>query len=224
MGDLILGLDEAGRGPVMGPMVLAGCLVEKKDEITLRRLGVKDSKLVTPNRRGFLENEIKKIAKAFEIVVCETGEIDGAVKDGSKLTSLEADKFAEIINQINTGKERIKVIIDCPSIGIRSWTNLLKPKIKNLSNLDLIIEHKADRNYLSVGAASILAKAERERRMDLLKEKYGQEIGSGYCTDPLTMRFVEKFALKYKNDDLFRKSWSTWEEACEKLVQIELNF
>ncbi len=222
MVELILGLDEAGKGPVMGPMALAGCLIEKEDEILFRRLGVKDSKLVTPGRRGFLEAEIKKIAKAFEIIVCETAEIDKAVKDGSKLTKLEADKFAEIINRINDGKEKMKVIIDCPSIGIESWTNLLKPKIKNLSNLDFVIEHKADRNYLSVGAASILAKSERERRMDILKEKYGGEIGSGYCTDPLTMRFVEKFALKYKNDDLFRKSWSTWEEACEKLTQIEL--
>ena len=222
--ELILGLDEAGKGPVIGPMVLCGCLIEKKDEIQLRRLGVKDSKLVTPKRREFLEIEIKKIIENYELVVCESNEIDESSFAGIKLTEFEAERFARIINNLNDGKERIKVIIDCPSIGISSWTDLLKPKIKNLSNLELVIEHKADQNYLAVSAASILAKCERERAMDKLKEEYGTEIGSGYCADPATIRFLEKFANKHKDKGIFRKCWSTWKNASEKLNQVQLNF
>ena len=222
MGELILGLDEAGKGPVIGPMILVGCLIEKRSERYLRRLGVKDSKLVTPKRRDFLESEIKKIIKGFHTIVCEAEEIDSTNGDGVNLAELEARKFAEIINKLNTGEERIRVIIDCPSIGINSWTDKIKMKIKNLSNIDLIIEHKADVNHLAVSAASILAKSERERRISKLKEKYGEEIGSGYCTDPLTMKFTKKFALKYGHDGLFRKSWVTWRDASEKLVQSEL--
>ena len=98
--ELILGLDEAGKGPVIGPMVLCGCLIEKKDEIQLRRLGVKDSKLVTPKRREFLEIEIKKIIKNYELIVCESNEIDESSFAGIKLTEFEAERFARIINKL----------------------------------------------------------------------------------------------------------------------------
>jgi len=224
MVELILGLDEAGKGPVIGPMILCGCLIEKKDETPLRRLGVKDSKTVTPKRREVLEREIKKIIKDSILIVCEPDEIDESNAKGIKLTEFEADRFAKIINKLNTGKEKIKVVIDCPSVGINGWKELLRPKIKNLSNLDLVIEHKADKNHLAVSAASILAKCERERAMDKLKEKYGVEIGSGYSSDPSTIKFVQKYANKYKDKGIFRKCWSTWKNASDKIKQIELSF
>ncbi len=224
MMNLVLGLDEAGKGPVIGPMILAGCLIEKKDETKLRRLGVKDSKAVTQKRREFLEEEIKKIAKNFMIVICEAKEIDRLNEKGTKLTELEAEKFASIINKLNAEKEKIKIIIDCPSIGILSWRDIIKLKIEKLSNVELVIEHKADQNHVAVAAASILAKCERERKISELKKKYGDEIGSGYTSDPLTIKFVEKFANKFADDGLFRKSWSTWKTASEKLKQNGLDF
>jgi len=224
MVELILGLDEAGKGPVLGPMILCGCLVEKKDENQLRHLGVKDSKTVTSKRREFLEKEIKKIISNSITIICEPKEIDESNAKGIKLTEFEADKFAKIINKLNSGKERMKVVIDCPSIGINSWTDLIKPKIKDLSNLELVIEHKADKDHIAVSAASILAKCERERRMNKLKEKYGDEIGSGYSSDPLTIKFVQKYANKSKYVELFRKSWATWKNASKNLKQIELDF
>ncbi len=223
MAEFILGLDESGKGPVIGPMILAGVLIEKKHERHLRKLGVKDSKEITPKRRNFLEVEIKKIIKDYHLIVCEASEIDSTNGDGINLTELEAREFAKIINQFNNSEDNLKVIIDCPSIGIKSWTETLKPKIKNLSNIELVIEHKADKNHISVSTASIIAKCERERQMAKLKEKYGNIIGSGYCHDPLTISFIEKFALKFKNDGLFRKSWSTWKNAADKLAQIELD-
>ena len=224
MDELILGLDEAGKGPVIGPMILAGCLIDRKIEKEFRLLGVKDSKMVTPNRREILDKEIKSKAINFKTVAIFPDDIDDKSEKGIKMTELEAEIFSSIINELNDDKTKIKVVIDCPSFGISKWTDMLKTKIKNLSNLEFVIEHKADKNHIAVAAASLLAKAEREREVSKLKEIYGDEIGSGYCSDPLTIKFLEKFALKHKNKGIFRKSWITWKNAATKLKQVELNF
>jgi len=207
---LILGIDDAGRGPVIGPMVLAGCLIDEKFEKELKKLGVKDSKQLTQKRREFLAEKIKESAETFEIVLARPEEIDGKNKAGINLNAVEAIKTAEIINKINKGYTKIKVIIDCPSVSIEKWTDFLKTRIDNLSNLEIHCEHKADVNHVSVSAASILAKCTREIEMTKLKEKYGDEIGSGYCSDPLTIKFLEKHNQTYGDNGIFRKTWSTW--------------
>jgi len=60
--------------------------------------------------------------------------------------------------------------------------------------------------------------------MKKLKEEFGEEVGSGYCSDPLTMRFLDEYALKHKDSGLFRKTWITWKKAFDKLSQQTLNF
>lgn len=219
---LTLGIDDAGRGPVIGPMVLAGCLVDEKTEAELKKLGVKDSKQLTQKRREFLVEKIKEKAEGFEIVLSYPNEIDGKNHNGINLNVLEAIKAAEIINKINKGFKKIKVIIDCPSPGISKWEDLVKTKIDNLSNLEIHCEHKADRNHVSVSAASILAKTIREKEMSLLKEKYGKEIGSGYCSDHKTYKFLENYSQKYKKNGLFRQTWSTWKRARSTKEQKKL--
>ncbi len=222
MVELILGIDDAGRGPVIGPMVLAGCLIDSKIEPELKKLGVKDSKQLTQKRREFLAEKIKNSAETFEIVLAYPEEIDGKNRDGINLNALEAIKMAEVINRINKGFGKIKVIIDCPSVSIEKWKDFLKTKIKNLSNLEIICEHKADINYIAVSAASILAKCTREIEMAKLKEQYGTEIGSGYCSDPLTTKFLEKHSQTYGDKGIFRKTWSTWKDACSVAEQKKL--
>lgn len=220
---LTLGIDDAGRGPVVGPMVLAGCLLDEDAERELKKLGVKDSKQVTQKRREFLVEKIKERAETFEVVLAYPDEIDGKNHDGINLNDLEAIKTAEIINKINKGFNRIKVIVDCPSPSIEKWTDYLKTKIDNLSNLEIHCEHKADVNHVSVSAASILAKIVREKEMTLIKEKYGNEVGSGYCSDKKTYKFLEENLHKYKSDGLFRQTWATWRTACAKAQQKKLN-
>ncbi len=222
MENLILGIDEAGKGPVIGPMVLAGCLIKKEVEKEFRKKGIKDSKDITPKRRVILDEWIKEHSEDFKILLSFPEEIDKKNMDGIKLPELEAEKFAKIINELNNGKEKIKVIIDCPSFGIFKWKEILKAKIKNLSNLNLIIEHKADKKYVAVSAASILAKSKREIEMEKLKKEYGSEIGSGYCSDSLTIRFLKKYAIKYEKSGIFRKSWTTWKREFNELNQSKL--
>jgi ribonuclease HII len=222
MGVLILGIDEAGRGPVIGPMVLAGCLITEEAQIELKKLGVKDSKELTQKRREYLSEKIKEIAETFEIVLSHPIEIDNSLNEGINLNSFEAIKVAEIINKINKGYGKIRVVVDCPSVTIGKWADHLKTKIETLSNLEIVCEHKADKNHVAVSAASILAKCIREREMDKLKEKYGVEIGSGYTSDPSTIKFLELNVEKHSDSGIFRKTWETWRRESDKLVQRRL--
>jgi ribonuclease HII len=219
---LILGIDDAGRGPVIGPMILAGCLIDSKIEGELKKLGVKDSKQLTQKRREFLAEKIKEMAETFEVTLAYPEEIDEKNKEGVNLNSLEAIKMAEVINKINKGYGKIKVVVDCPSVGIEKWKDFLKTKIDNLSNLEVVCEHKADVNHVAVSAASILAKCVREIEMGKLKEQYGKEIGSGYCSDPLTTKFLENHLQTHDSKGIFRKSWSTWKEASSAAEQKRL--
>ena len=213
MDNLILGIDDAGRDPVIGPMVLAGCLITEETEREFRKLGVKDSKQLTRKRREFLESFIKEKAIAFSVQVTPATELDGHNHDGINLNDLEAMMSARIINEINKGLGKVKVVIDCPSPNRMKWREGVLVKIDNLSNLEISCEHKADRNHIAVSAASILAKEERERQMDILREKYGREIGSGYSSDPITKKFLEKNIKKLDNHGIFRKTWKTWKKA-----------
>jgi len=220
--ELNLGIDDAGRGPVIGPMILAGCLLDEKAEKELKKLGVADSKTLTQKRREFLEEKIKQKAETFEIIIIHPIEIDTKHTNGLKLNEQEAMACAKIINRINKGYTKIKVVIDCPSVSIAKWQDYLKTKIKNLSNLEISCEHKADKNHISVSAASILAKCVREKEIAKLKSIYGDEIGSGYTSDPLTQKFLAKHAQKHQDKEIFRKTWITWQNAVKNIGQRKL--
>lgn len=219
---LTLGIDDAGRGPVIGPMVLAGCLINDKAAAEFKKLGIKDSKQLTQKRREFLAEKIKEMAETFEIIVLHPEEIDGKGDLRIKLNELEAIACSKIINRINKGFTKIKVVVDCPSVSIEKWKDFLKTRILNLSNLEVVCEHKADQNHIAVSAASILAKTVREQEMDKLREKYGPGIGSGYTSDPATQKFLEIHARKYKDEGIFRQSWITWQNAIAKSTQKKL--
>jgi ribonuclease HII len=220
---LILGIDDAGRGPVIGPMILAGCLMSEEAQERLKKIGVKDSKQLTQKRREFLENKIINDSENFEVVSVLPEEIDSENHKGVGLNEVEAFATARIINKINKGKEKIKVIVDCPSVSIVKWTDFLKTKVDNLSNLEVSCEHKADKNHVAVAAASILAKQEREREMKKIRENYGDGVGSGYCSDPLTCKFLGEHVHKYKDHGIFRKTWKTYKNASQKALQTTLD-
>ncbi|MBU2616655.1 MAG: ribonuclease HII [Nanoarchaeota archaeon] len=222
METLLLGIDDAGRGPLIGPMVLAGVLIDKETETEFKEIGIKDSKQLTNKRREFFENIIKEKSKAYDLVVIHPKEIDETNAAGIKLNEVEAMAAAKIINTLNKGSKKIKVVLDCPSVSLVKWGDYLKTHIENLSNLEVVCEHKADKNHISVSAGSIIAKQERERQMDGLRKKYGEEMGSGYSSDPLTRKFLEKNIETHNDKGIFRKSWATWKEANRKRSQKKL--
>src|SRR3989338_1299003 len=160
---LICGIDEAGRGPIIGPMVMAGALIREEDEKKLKAMGVKDSKLLLPKERERLFDGIREIAKDSVILVIGPEEIDDAVqgKDGLNLNRLEAKKTAEILNTL---KPNI-VYVDCPSNNTSAYNHLLGSQL-TFKPKKLITEHKSDTRYVVVGAASILAKVTRDREIE----------------------------------------------------------
>lgn len=216
--ELIIGIDDAGRGPLIGPMILAGVLLTREQENILRESGVKDSKQLLHPARVRLAETIKGNSINSHVVKSYPDEIDMAVESKTNLNTLEAKKAAEIINVLNGGKEKINVVIDCPSVNTKAWRAVLLRFIANPDNLDIKCEHKADVNHPSVSAASILAKVAREEEVEKIKkqyEKYGN-IGSGYPSDPVTKTFLKKHGKELENSGIFRKSWATWKTMFEK--------
>lgn len=220
---LVLGIDDAGRGPLIGPMFLAGVLVEKKTEAYLKHEGVADSKTLAHSTRVKLAGIIKDHSIKNKVVEASPDFIDSSLARGINLNTLEAIKCAEIINELLVGvEESVTVIVDCPSVNTVAWKATLSNYLKKEHKLDLHCEHKADANHPSVSAASILAKVAREEAVSALKHTYG-DMGSGYPSDPVTVAFVKKYGQKYKDAGIFRKSWATWKQLYPENGQSSLS-
>jgi len=204
----ICGIDDAGRGPVIGPMVIAGIVIDEKDLPKLKELGVKDSKLLTPKQREQIYTKLIKEVKRYKIIKIPPEEVDKYVfSETTNLNWLEADKMAEVINTLRPDQ----VIVDCPSNNKRAFADYLENKLTVKTSLRC--EHKADRDFEIVGAASILAKVTRDREVDLLKKKFGMSLGSGYPADPDTKRFLKDNWNVHP--EIFRHSWSSYQEYSE---------
>ncbi len=211
----ILGIDEAGRGPMIGPLVLAATVIDAKDEKKLIEMRVKDSKLLLPRQREELFDQIKEAVAAYRIVAVSPQEIDAAVEsEETNLNWLEADHSAALINELKPDK----AILDCPSPNIKAYTAYVKKRLT--VKCEIVAEHKADENYPIVSAASILAKVTRDREIAAIKKRIGQEIGPGYPADPITKAFVEKHYQRYP--DIFRNSRRPYKPLLRKKGQKRL--
>ena len=223
-----IGVDDAGRGPVIGAMLMAGVLVNEKGQKALKKMGCKDSKQLTRDKREELFEKIKKASEGYHIVATSPDEIDGRASIGLDLNKLEAIKTATIVNALleqfeeKLKNEDITIVVDCHSPNTESWKNYLKGHIK-FENIDLRCEHKADVNHVECSAASILAKVTRDSEIQKIKEKIGIDFGSGYPSDPATVEFLEKHSNKFKHEGIFRKTWGTWVEHVRKKEQKKLD-
>ncbi len=216
----ILGLDEAGRGAVIGPLVICGLLIDEKNEKKLKKIHVKDSKLLSPGKRNELVPKIEKIANHIVILKVPACKIDANRRRGINLNQIEALKISEIINLL----EPERAIVDTPSYNSNKFRDYLWSKLEN-KNVELICENFADKNYPVVSAASILAKVERDREIEDIKRKVGVDFGVGYPHDPATIEFLNELAEKGKMPTYVRKTWDTVQEIMRSKRQKSiLNF
>ncbi|MBW2992494.1 ribonuclease HII [Candidatus Woesearchaeota archaeon] len=200
----------------MGPLVTAGVLIDEKDESKLKTLGVKDSKLLTPEQREVLFKKITAVVKDYSIKIIQPYQIDAALNDPDlNLNWLEANTMADLANELKPKK----IILDCPSNNIPAFTNYLKNKLKIKAKI--IAEHKADQKYPVVAAASILAKVTRDKEIEKIKNDIKQNLGSGYPSDPTTQEFLKKNYKKYPK--IFRKTWSSYQRLVEQKKQKSLS-
>ncbi|MBN1502402.1 ribonuclease HII [Candidatus Woesearchaeota archaeon] len=213
---LICGIDEAGRGPVLGPLVMCGVLVKEENIEQLTKLGVKDSKLLTKEQRANLFEKIKELCEDYELSIVNAEEIDNRYTNCTNLNILEGKKMTEIINHLNPNR----VFIDCPDRNPKRYKDFL---LNNITyETELIVEHKADLNYPVVAAASILAKVTRDNIIDNLKKEHNIEFGSGYMSDEITQRFLEEHWNNPEYEKIIRKSWQSWKNIKDEKEQKKL--
>jgi ribonuclease HII len=193
---MMCGCDEAGRGPVIGPMVIA---VVCGDSDLIKRIGVKDSKVLSESTREMMFEQIMETAVSVEYVTIREDEIDVATFK-HQLNLLEARNMSKLIKPGN------EYIVDCPDVNEERFAKLLA----DLSgNKRIISQHKADVNFPLVSAASIVAKVLREREIMKIKVELG-DFGSGYPSDTRTITFLRNYFRK--NGRLpphVRRSWKT---------------
>lgn len=197
----ILGIDEAGRGSVLGPLVIAGVVVPEKMEKVLERMGVKDSKKLAPHRRTILSRKLRKMFD-YEIVVITAREIDEMRAEGINLNEIEKNAMESILMKIRPEK----AIVDAVDVKAeRFQENLCRD-----TGVNVISEHKADDKYIEVSAASIIAKAERDDQIAEINKEFIKSggIGSGYPSDPKTKEFLTNYTYD-EMPDFVRRSWAT---------------
>ncbi|MFT4311098.1 MAG: ribonuclease HII [Candidatus Woesearchaeota archaeon] len=210
---IVAGVEEAGRGPVIGPLVMAVVTVEESQLKLLEELGVKDSKQLKLFEINFLYEKIKEICKTKTIII-NPREIDvSLISNKFNLNQLEALVTAKLISSV----EFDEVMLDCPMVKTRKYVHYVEHYLKKNISGKIFAENKADEKYVVVAAASIIAKKVREREIEGLKKKHGVDFGSGYPGDRKTINFVKENYNKY---NFFRKSWSTYKKHAFKSKKL----
>jgi len=197
---MICGIDEVGRGPVLGPLVVCGVCV--KSDARLRRLGVKDSKKLTPRRREELDPEIRKLAKV-ELIEISAAQID-AMREVMTLNEIEAHAFSAIIERL----EPDVAYVDAADTDEEKFARMLHADLD--TKIHITSRHKADTTYPVVSAASIVAKVRRDARIRQIEAEIGEPIGSGYASDPDTISFLKRWTAAHGTfPPHTRTSWET---------------
>ncbi|UCE44045.1 MAG: ribonuclease HII [Candidatus Bathyarchaeota archaeon] len=200
----VAGIDDAGRGAIIGPLVIGGILIADKNIPNLVDIGVKDSKRLGTSRREYLSGEIKKLAVEWHVVELSPKEIDNVVETGRKLhklNRLEAQTMAKVIEALKPDV----VYVDASDVVADRFGRHIAERLS--FEVEIVSEHKADEKYPVVSAASIIAKVERDEAISRLRQEYGN-FGSGYPADSKTLHFLEEWIGKFEYyPDFVRKSW-----------------
>lgn len=196
------GIDEAGRGSLLGPLVIAGVAIRRPLLDKLKELGVKDSKKLSRTTRERLYKVIVSLADRVEVVEVSPQEIDLKRRHGLNLNQIEVSKMAQIALKLGVQE----IYVDAVDVDEQRFREELSKRAPNIS---FVSEHAADEKYTVTAAASIVAKVTRDRRIDELRRLYG-EVGSGYPSDPRTIRFLKEYYVKTGSvPEFVRSTWKS---------------
>ena len=205
----ICGVDDAGRGSILGPLVIAGISLNKTNTHKLSLLGVKDSKQLTPKLRKELYKKIIALVDDYYVAKISPKSIDASVRKHN-LNHLEARHMAKIILKLNADTS----YVDSCDVDPKRFGK----EIAKLSNNKKIRSyHHADSRFIVVSAASIIAKVTRDRIIENLRKNH--DLGSGYPSDSKTITFVKNYYTSNHSLPTFvRKSW----KPTQKILSIQL--
>jgi len=199
-----IGIDEAGRGPVIGSIFVAGVANFEG----LAEIGVKDSKRLSPAKREYLASLIEEAAD-FYVVEMSAREIDERRKRQT-LNEITVELFSKVLKHFRPDR----AFVDAADVKPERFATNLRSNYRGegAGEIDIIAEWKADERYPLVSAASIIAKVHRDRSIRELEAELGAEIGSGYPADPKTIQFLKELLKEGEMEDLpryVRQSWRT---------------
>ena len=202
----ICGIDDAGRGSMIGPLVIAGVSIKKQNLKYLRSIGVRDSKKLTPAMREILYKKILKIVDDYYVVKITPKTIDRSVSKHN-LNHLEAKNMAKIVLKL---KSNVSYVDSC-DVDYKRFGR----EISSLSSNAIIKSyHHADSRSVTVAAASIIAKVSRDRAIHRLNKNFN--LGSGYPSDKKTILSVKKILSKKKSESFIRMSWKPVQKIVSK--------
>ncbi|MBP2029738.1 ribonuclease HII [Methanohalophilus levihalophilus] len=209
----VAGIDEAGKGPVIGPMCIGGVLTDEENLHSIKNLGVADSKKLSPKRREDLFLKIEKYASKTFVLEISPSQID-ELRKIMTMNEITVMGFSKVLENLQPDTAYVDAAdVKAERFGKKlteSYTvNVRKP-------LTVVSEHKADDKYPIVSAASIVAKVTRDRRIEELKKSIGKDFGSGYPSDRKTKDFLDNWVKENGSlPDFVRHSWKTAEQCLE---------
>lgn len=208
---LVAGIDEAGRGPVIGPMVICIAVASSEAAQVLAGRGVRDSKMLAPSAREHLRGDIEALCEEIRAITIPASEINDYMRKRISLNEMEAEKMGDALGALRMKPQR--VYVDAPDPDEKMFCKRMRKYYKGAAHL--VCAHYADKTYPIVSAASIVAKVMRDDEIERIKREIG-EFGSGYSSDERTMAFLEK---NYKREDVrkyLRTRWATVKRLSQK--------
>ena len=216
--EIILGIDEAGRGPVMGPMVYACAYWSKKNDLNIRKyFKFDDSKKLKAETREKMFNEILKYPNLirFEKIEISPKELSTQMllRTKTSLNQISQNAAARLISIAKSKGANIKGVFVDTVGNPKQYKELLERKIKD-PEIEVVVESKADARYACVSAASIVAKVTRDHCIAewvfIEKDINDRKFGSGYTSDPYTVKWLKRnYNSIFGYPDFIRFSWKT---------------
>jgi ribonuclease HII len=209
---LLMGVDEAGKGPVVGSMFVAGVVLDEEKLFDLAAMGVKDSKQLSASRREALAKKLRSVAKDLYILEVAPGVID-ELRQVMTMNEIMVRSFSQVIQKLSADR----AFLDAADVNAQRFAE----RVRSMSGtaMELVAEHQADEKYHVVGAASILAKVRRDESVRELEKEMSCRIGSGYPADPDTIEFLSSWMKDHGElPSCARHTWATAERIKARFI------
>ncbi len=214
---IVVGIDESGRGPVIGPLVMCAYACPEDNLQELKTNGVKDSKLLSPSGRNRLYPQLKNCIHICRYTTAV--ELTSAMEKKVSLNELEAKVCGELLNELEEKTSFETVYVDSPDPEPAKYATRIKKYYKGKAQI--VSENKADSTYPIVSAASIIAKVERDAEIEKIKKIVGEDFGSGYPADPTTVNFLKRRHSDPILQEYIRHKWKTMKNLKTKQTALE---
>jgi ribonuclease HII len=202
MNGSLIGIDEAGLGPVFGPLVVAGTVIDYRRQNILKKNGVKDSKQFSKcidarNKRREIWKKVASYIEKTDYLIISASEIDGNFINGITMYDLEIKGIVKIINNLYDKSVEEIIIHQLGGMSKNKFLNELKKYDEKISKLFPLIKYEksADIKYIPVSMASIVAKSIRDDNVEKICNNFGEEYISGYPTQTTANFFIHYYLL-----------------------------